>query len=816
MSTAAGLVCMLPIGSGDWTAYLADRLTGAELPLERTTWRGSAGRAYRRPSEASIVLDPEYAARFGRRPLLWSNELRYRRDDGLMWTGPIVSVDDDPDDGVVWEARDRMELVVQRRWFWRTGAYSGDTARLMSIALDAGDYSDPTLLVRDERSTGVIVDMPVVAGDKIGDALEAIGVPWTVVGDVVRYGDILVESGFTLEADGFGDNRPPLRADGYERLSHVCAVTENNGRVFFPSADPEDRDPGSPLLVDTIDVGDVSVGAARQLARQAWLRRRGELAVVSDADSPLPFDFPLQADTLVPGAVLTSSSAGRQLTAERIPVYLDSVNFEIADGVENASTGELVHATEIDVTDRTTQRLGPASNAGTFFPTTETYPLDQLDGHDWNELDLDPVGDFDPGDPGGPLPKLDPIRWDPQPPIPPFGPDGAPTAADEPEADDGCACFKAPIWLCTTLRGGDTTWTSLDGDTRTLSPRHARQTADGGLITHANQGQPQMQFYDPNNQGDLTSGVLRYDIEVTCHWDYPADDGVHSYCYFRFGDWNFAAMILHPGWFNNPPSAVPPEPEFHALHSAYNPGSFADATLDSDPSTVPGLTGFTRGRMVAEYDIDTGDAELWLGLPGGALVSQGAKNILGAGTADAGGGFEFNWDYTGKYNLPANYTHVVLHSAIVQLDGVDLMRADAAAMNSIVPPHRPGVELLDQVYGFGPGGYQLFGGSFDSWFTFSPNGSPLLISVDGTGDDDPNYTGNEPIWVDGDPLIEPAIAAANRLDPAHIEIYNAQPSEWLPANGDAHLVYAIADLAGFDNVRDGWPSGFWPFGPRIH
>lgn len=814
MTTSSGLVCMLPIGSGDWTAYLADRLTGAELPLERTTWRGSAGRAFRRVSEASIVLDPEYAARFGRRPVLWNNELRYRRDDGLMWTGPIVNIDDG-DDGVVWEARDRMELVVARRWFWRTGTYAGDTAKLMTIALNAADYSDPTLLVRDERPSGVITDMPVVAGDKIGDALNDIGVQWTVIGDVVRYGDALVESTFTIEADSFGDARPPIVANGYERLSHVCAVTENNGRVFYPSADPEDREPGSPLLVDTIDVGDVSVGAARQLARQAWLRRRGELAVVSDADHPLPFDFPLQADTLVPGAVLTSSSAGRQLTADRIPVYLDSVTFEIADGVENASTGELQHATEIDVTDAEIARLGPVTNIGTEFPTTEMYPLDQIDEHDWEDLGLDPDGLFDPGDPGGPLPKLDPVRWDPQPPVQPFGPDTSPPESSTPATAKGCACC-GPIWLCTTLRGGDTTWTSLDGDTRTLSPRHAAHTADGGIIMHANQGRPRIVIFDPNNAGDFTTGVLRYDIEVTCHWDYPAGDGVHSYCYFRFGDWNFAAMILHPGWSDPHDPPTTPEPAYHALHSAYNPSTFADSTLDTDPSTVAGLTGFRRGRMVAEYDIDTGDAEVWLGLPGGTLVSQGTKNILGAGTGTAGAGFEFNWQYTGKYNLPAFYTHVVLNSAVVQLNGADVFRADAAALGSIILPHRPNEQQLDLRVPFGPGGYQAFGGPTTNWWTISPHGSPFLIAVDGTGDDDPNYAGNQPIWTDGDPLASPAIAAANRLTPGKIDIFNADPGQWIPENGDAHLVYAVADLAGFADIRDGWPAGFWPFGPRIH
>ena len=405
--------CVLPIGDGDWTAYLADRLTGAELPLERSAWRGSAGRALSAVSEASIVLDPEYAVRLGRRPRLWANELRYRRDDRVAWTGPITVIDDDSTEGVIWEARDRMEFVISRRCFWRTGTYAGDTANLMTIALNAADYSDPTLLVRDVRRTGVTAEMPVVAGDLIGPALAALGVQWTVIGDVVRYGDCLIETGLELAADAWGDDRPSVLADGFQRLSHVCAVTENNGRVFYPSADPEDRPAGSPLLVDTIDVGDVSVGTARDLARLYWLRRQGELSVLADSNRPLPFDFPLQPDTLVPGAVLLSSSQGRQLTADRIPVVLSDTTFDLADGREITATGSLSHSTESDLGDPDIARL--AALPGTEFPVLETYPLDQLDDTDWAALGLDPDGLFDPGSLSGPFPGIEPLQYRPRP-----------------------------------------------------------------------------------------------------------------------------------------------------------------------------------------------------------------------------------------------------------------------------------------------------------------------------------------------------------------------------------------------------------------
>lgn len=410
MTLDCSLACVLPIGAGEWTAYLADRLSGAELPLEDTTWRGSAGMAYSAPSEASIVLDPDYAVWLGRRPELWVSELRFRRDDGRIWTGPIVSVDDDASDGVIWEARDRMELVTQRRWFWRSGAYAGDSANLMEIALRAASYGDPIGLVLDKRLTGVTTDMPVVAGDKIGRAIENLGVPWTVVGDVVRFGRISDETEIDLPADAWGDDRPNIVADGYERLSHVCAVTDDGDRVFFPSADPADRPPGSPLLVDTIDVGRVSTGAARDLARQEWQRRQGELQIVADESRPLTADFPLQWSELAPGVVLTSSTQGRQLTAENVPVRLDGVAVELADGRESRVTGSLRQATDVDLGSPYLHKLSDVQ--GVVFPEAQgPYPAGRLD-LDWVDLGLAPSGEFDPGIESGPLPGLEPFELD--------------------------------------------------------------------------------------------------------------------------------------------------------------------------------------------------------------------------------------------------------------------------------------------------------------------------------------------------------------------------------------------------------------------
>lgn len=384
--------CITDFGAGTWTAYLLDPRSGVELPLERDGWRGSGGRTMNAVSEASIVLDPTYARFLNRRPILWNNELVLRRDGRLEWVGPITSIDDDDTQGVAWTARDRMVWVAERRPFWRSGLYVGESTRLFERVLDAAEFGSPVGLIRDPRPNGVTATLGVTAGDKTGQALSQLGqsLEWTVIGEHVRYGRVSVNAERSLPSDAWGDDRPALNADGFQRLSHVVAVTENAGRVFFPSADPDDRPAGSPLLVDTIDVGNVDIGTAARIARNQYESRQGEISIVPSADRPVDSTFPLQFTELVPGAVLTSSVAGSQLFADNSPVRLETVEFDISDGVESSVLPGLNDAPGFAPLEAEVYELGDVE--GIVFPPDAVFPDSQ--DFDWGDLGFG-LGDLD-------------------------------------------------------------------------------------------------------------------------------------------------------------------------------------------------------------------------------------------------------------------------------------------------------------------------------------------------------------------------------------------------------------------------------------
>lgn len=404
------------LGAGEWRAYLVDRPTGAERELERTGWRGNPTRAVSAVSTASVVLDPDYARRLALKPVLWANELLFRRDGLLAWVGPVTSIDDSSAEGVAWNAEDRMAAVLGRRWFWRNATYAGESTRLFEFVLDAADFGDPTYLRRDPRPNGLISSLRVVAGDKTGTSVTdlAAALEWTVIGDTVRYGEINASAQLVLPVDSWGPDRPALSADGYQRLSHVCAVTDGGYRVFFPSADPNDREPGSPLLVDTVDVGNVSPGEAAAIARRLWYVRQGELAVVPGADRPLDGKFPLRWPELVPGATMFGSVRGDALFSADVPIRVESVAVDLADGHEvvSAGLGEALgfdpnvanFARVLTVAHRTggLSGLAPGVSAGPegglIFFEDNVFPDQQEDADDWTSGDWG----YDPSDPSDP------------------------------------------------------------------------------------------------------------------------------------------------------------------------------------------------------------------------------------------------------------------------------------------------------------------------------------------------------------------------------------------------------------------------------
>lgn len=364
-----------------------------------------------------------------------------------------------------------------------------------------------------------------------------------------------------------------------------------------------------------------------------------------------------------------------------------------------------------------------------------------------------------------------------------------------------CPCEEAPIWLCTTLREGDTTWTSLGGDTRTLDPEVAEHTADGGISIGPNTGLAPSTFYDPGDTSDLPSGLYRMTMEVSTDWTYV--DGWESYGFIDSNDWNFRVAILNPGWWD-----TTPDPAFYAAGDGT--GSPTALGIVSNPATV-GLSGWARGRMRIEYDSATGDLEFFLANRTGAFVSQGTATV---GVGAVGSGLEFSWAENGPYFSPQHWTRPVIHAVEVVNAGVTILDATEADINAIRPPFQPGVELIED-YAFGPGDYVLRHGSgvqASSSHSISPNGSPIFIRqrvflVD------PQNTYVPRVFTDGPDLGSPAIAWADRLTPGLIEIANEQPSAWEPPDGA--FVYAVADLAGFTDITNGWPTGYWPFGSII-
>lgn len=861
--------CVMPLDHGDWTASLVDRQTEAELPLERYGWRASAGRRRGEVSEATLIMDPDYARRFDRRPELWNTELALHRDGRLEWIGPIVEIDDTVD-GVVWRARDRMAFVIDRRAFWRDGNYAGDTANLMNLALDAADVGDPTGLRRELIPTGVVAAMPVTAGDKIGPALQTLAVPWTVVADTIRFGDIDRDSQVLLPADAWGEDQPGITADGFERLTHVVAVTENNGRVFYPSADPLDRPAGSPLLIDTIDVGDISNGAALALARQAWLARQGELTIVATDTLPLTDRFPLPWTALEPGVLMYSSARGSELTITitDIPVRVSTLNVDIADGQE---TSVLVEVTEADNDlwglDPRLNEIG--SGRGTSFGELDPYPLGRaaagigsiLDGDadligtgdfegidwsnlddyegidlgdsegiDWDDLGLVADGDFDIGGLSGPDPAFDPIDLTDTDSISPLGAQGV----DLPLIDQYADCPPAhccdlcggtggsdgpgKIWVATSLSLGDTTWVAKDGDTRDLASPASLRVSDGGIA----QGPYTSPAYliSPQTEADIT-GTVTWDIEMTTWWTTP--DGWRNNMQPLIYDWNQTWFIAPTAW-SNESDADPKPASMSVLDYRADPDLME---IPIDPSSV-GLTGWGRGRVRIQYNATTGACSVWLansdtagGIGDLSFVLQGS-DTFDTGGSDTGSALEFqSFGYAfGLTNHPTREGPTVIHDVLAyasELGGYFLNFEEWDLVNNRIE-YEPGVRV-SAPFNFGncilDHGVSWQATSRAMW---SPQGLPIYVFEDYS--DGPG-TVRADIW-NGPRLSSPMIAASTADDPHTIYLYAVDPLDWhdyVVANfPDLYgtYIWAIIDR-DFLNVPlddNQWALDWWPFGSQ--
>lgn len=853
-----------PLGDGDWSAALVDKATGTELPLEKNGWRASANRGDSQVSEASLVLDPDYVRFLGRRPSLWTNELVLYRDRLLSWVGPVTSIDDDAEDGVVWNCQDRMAVVVNRRWFWRSGTYSGDIASLMTIALAAADYGDPTGLVRQPIPTGTIAAMPVVAGDLIGDALSALGVSWTVIGETVRYGEIYEDTGLELGPRAWGMDRPTLEADGYRQLTHVCAVTDQGARIFYPSVDPNDRPPGKPLLVDTLDVGDVDAPAARDLAKLAWIARQGELSIIPEAERPVGPDFPLQWPYLIPGLVLSATSEGQQLTADGIPVKLATVNAEIADSRETLVAVGVNEAPQAGLTDQTLVNIVESSQ-GTIFPVGQVYPgtnpydadwaaigifpgFDPIpfNGIDWVGLDLAPIDLWDPGGETGPSPELVPFEFPdslngllpdgldfdfpeipidaipnpnlpyPDPPvINPFA--GCPPAY----CCDQCDLTPEPeggrrIWLSRTLQEGAVEWASADGVSLPLHADVIPHIADSGIIFGPQSGLHRL-FDGPDPFGSL-SGTITWEYDISTWWDVTNPTTKEQFSSFQGGFLIYASVSRWDGEAGNP--EAPPSPTNVAIGTGNTP--FPQVAANPAGS---GITGWGRAYIRAVIDTATGDVELFFGPDEAGLVSQGTFNSAAViGLPGQKSVSLFPSFPQGAGNFKANEARLVLHGArlsssvegtIVEFDQADI---DADPLiytvatryfeHFIAPSGRVGTTLTTTP---GPG--------TNTEIAVSPGGAPVWCrqSTDDAGPIVPVFAAAAA------DLAIPVVAYSNADDPSQIFVASADPKALTVAEltnpaGGGFNIWAVADLAEFlaeEIDINGWPAGWWPFGSRV-
>lgn len=832
-------------GAGSWSAYLLDKATGKELVLEQSGWRASMGRTKNAVSVSSVVLDPEYATFLGRTPRPWLDELVLRRGDDLAWVGPVITVDDSDPSGVTWVANDRMVYVLARRPFWRTQTFTGEITRLFTLCLASADHGDPTGLRRDPRPKGVISSISPTAGDKVGTSIGELqnALEWTVAGDVVRYGQIEIFAEEILPADSWAEDRPSLRADGLERLTHVVAVTENHGRVWYPSADPYDRPEGSPLLVDTIEVGDLTAVQAQQVARQLYLGRQGEIFVVNDSDRPINANFPLAWKQMIPGAVLDSSVRGRALFTESQPMALASLTVDIADGQEIAINPVLEEAAVIG--NGFLGSLGRFISAqrpdqGTVVPDTEIFPFNPL-GTDWSEY-VPPdagfigggdgsggfgddgefiggggwdgggfgsgsgsgAGPYSPFDPGGPL--------FPDGPFSPFPADpySDPFANCPPQqccqlcGGGGGGSGTGKIWVSSSIRLGATTWTAADGDTRTLNDRPAEHASDGGLLLEADN----LMFIQIHPQDtslvDMPSGVARYIFDISTHW--TVGDAQQN-TQLRIGEWNGMWGIVPKGWWNG---TTTPASLAIVDFNAGDPTSNW-ILLDSAPL---GVEDWGRCQVRVDYNQSTGATSGYLRRSANDSWTLQGSSTFTAGTA--GAGVDVLFDNTIDF-YPVGWGANVLHALSVQQGNSRIHGWDVGHVDNWPGRFTPGVNQSQQVtLGTSVINQGASGDAgVDSDAAVCPLGAPLLMA--------PNEATkvSQPIW-DSAPLVDPVIAVAQYSNPGLIEIVEEDPSTFtgvfIETSGADYggFVYAVADRSTFTDIdSNGWPAGWWPFGPRI-
>jgi hypothetical protein len=161
--------------------------------------------------------------------------------------------------------------------------------------------------------------------------------------------------------------------------------------------------------------------------------------------------------------------------------------------------------------------------------------------------------------------------------------------------------FGPKIWLSTTIRGGDTTWTALDGDERPLPPTVAAGTADGGIVSEPNDFS-EWYLHDPSEVDDLPPGIVEVTVDLSCWWVSHNPDDTSSPLML---DWNGVLWITPPRWFGT-------------STSPYLLAQDDSGTVIPLDHTTAGIPPYGRGQIRITYDGTDGATEVALSGDGGA------------------------------------------------------------------------------------------------------------------------------------------------------------------------------------------------------
>lgn len=352
------------------------------------------------------------------------------------------------------------------------------------------------------------------------------------------------------------------------------------------------------------------------------------------------------------------------------------------------------------------------------------------------------------------------------------------------------------IWICTSLANGDTTWTSLDGDERTLSTRPARRTSLGGFVSEPTVSGDWQHIAD-----DLTNltGDITWTIDLTTNWQSGLAGDVS---YMNTNDLNGVLAVVSPAWWDVG------EPAHYAVTDFNDTGGDLDR-IDLVGSSA-GLTGYQRGQIRITYNTSTGFTEAELSSDvGETWVSQGTRTFA---AGSFGAGFDMEYDSELDNTVPEFWDPVVFHGIELFEGAVRRLGFNFAELQSPIFAYTPDVRG-GHPFLYGDGKIAETISLVDSDVAMAHLGAPLFLGNEPV-ESGPAPELAPPIFTDGEDLIDPAIACSELRDPGTITIITGvQPHDFKESTaGDNLFIWAVADRDGLDLDTNGWPDGYYPFG----